>query len=428
MATTAAASTTAAVPTTAAAPTTATMPPTSQPVVEPRNLAIANHCAGEFNCTQLAHTEDGRIVAYDPTEETLRIYDRWGQTLQFEVPLAEPMADSYPLLLHVGPDDVAYMVVDTPGVDDPSNDLLAIPLLGDEAGEVLVRSTGLDGSGDSRLVPTATGLAVVDCCGMAVPRPAPDATLYPFVDRNGAPTQSAAPTFRLDLGDAGNNLTRIEANGDQSSFRLPAVLRYPRDMPTVVATDDGGALASDYVEDGSGWSMFLFRFRPAADAAEMLRLNDKLGLGLLLLLEPSGTVVIVDGAGFVRRTLDEVGTRVEWPGYVEIDPLAWVITAPGLNDYITENQPAWAADPSLFGLAVAQSVGADAQVQIDFDETTGVVTITYTGLLDDSIAATRQRIQTERASDGLLRFVSGTLDQQCQPDRGHQEFSTEPCT
>ncbi len=424
--TTAAVTTTSPPPTTSVPPTTAAVPTTSQPDGGPRTLAIANHCADEFVCTQLANTEDGRLVAYDPADETLRVYDPSGQALQLEVPLAEPLTEAYPWLVHIGPDDVAYVLTDTPGIDDPSNDLLAIPLLGARAGTVIERSTGLDGSGDSRLVPATTGLVVVGCCGPAEPRPAPDAALYPFVDRNGAPIGSTAPTFRLDLGDAGNNLVRVDGNGDSTSFRLPVVLRYPRDMPTLVATDDGGALALDYVEYGS--AMFLVRFRPdAPDTPDVFRLDDNHGLGLLLLPEPSGTVVIVDGARFVRRTLDEVGTRTDWPGRAEVDPRTGTITVPGLNDYITEIQPAWAADPSLFGLAIAESVRSDAQAWIEFDETTGVVSITYSGLLDDSIAATRQLVQTERADDGLLRFVSGTSAQQCQPGRGHQDFSTEPC-
>lgn len=47
-------------------------------------------------------------------------------------------------------------------------------------------------------------------------------------------------------------------------------------------------------------------------------------------------------------------------------------------------------------------------MRIEFEGATGVVTITTSRYLDDSVAASQQRIQTERAEDGLLRFVSGT--------------------
>lgn len=131
-------------------------------------LAVPYACAAEFNCTQLANTEHGRIVAYDPVADALRLYDGSGQLQQGEVALTEPIADRAPTLEHIGPDDVVYLTVDTQGVSDPVRDLVAIPMAGPRAGTVIRSWTGLDGS-DSDLVARKDGLRPVGCCGPLVP-------------------------------------------------------------------------------------------------------------------------------------------------------------------------------------------------------------------------------------------------------------------
>ena len=57
-----------------------------------------------------------------------------------------------------------------------------------------------------------------------------------------------------------------------------------------------------------------------------------------------------------------------------------------------------------------------------------VVVVTTSDIPDDSVAATRHRVVFETDEDGLVRFVSGTWAQRCQPGRGHQEFATGLCT
>jgi hypothetical protein len=394
-------------------------------------LAIANNCVGDFNCTQLANTEDGRIVAYDPTDETLRVYDAAGQALESEVPVQVPLVDQFPRLIHIGPDDVAYFTVDTPGIDDPSNDLIALPIVGLNAGIEVFRYTGLDGSGDSALVPQKAGLMSVGCCGSLEPRPAPDDPLYHYVDANGSRLVSSAPTFRLDLGEVGNTLARINEDGTSTFFNLPTVFAAPRDFPRFVATDDGGALGFDYVQYQSGGYPIIVRFQ--TDWPEFrIDNSDVFLLGLTedvsVFLERTGTVVVDDGAGrFVRRTLDEIGTS-GWPGTVEVNTTTGIVEAPGLNEYITTAKPVWASDPNLLGVQLVQAVDANESVQFEFDEATQVLTITTSGYLDDSVFASRITVQTERAADGLLRVVSASWGRQCQPNRGHQDFSLELCT
>ena len=395
-------------------------------------LAIPDRCGvHDFNCTQLASTEDGRIVAYDPSGDTLDTYDATGMSLADEVSLAAPVSEQFPALIHIGPDDVAYLTIDTPGVDDPSRDLIAIPLVGSEAGTVVKRWTGLDGSGDSSLIARKAGLVSVPCCGPLVQRPADDAPIHRFVDRNGVVVESTAPTFRLDLGDGGNNLVRIESDGTSTFFSLPTVFSAPRDIPALQATDDGGGLGLDFVFVGSLQQTVIVDFDTdwpdvGIDNGDVWFIDELGGRGPVL-LEPAGTLLLRDGSGgFVRRTLDDVGTR-GWPGRAETDLESGATTAPGLNDYIDANHPAWAGDPGAFAVQLEPSVGPNETVGIDASDD-GVITITTTGLLDDSAASIVRVITTERADDGLLRYVGGTYGFTCRPGRGHQDASTEPCT
>lgn len=392
--------------------------------------ALPLTCTDEALCTQLAITESGRIVSLDPTGETFQIFDSSGVEPQAEVIVAEPIPA--PFLQHIGPDDVAYVHTPTPGTD-ASSDLLAIPLIGSNAGTVVMRWTGLDGTGDSTLIPRKAGLTFVGCCGALSPRPDPDATIYRWVDRNGTTIESTAPSFDLTLGDAGSSLTRIDTDpaGDPvfTRFSLPTVLQYPRDFPIVVPTDDGGALASDF--DQFSGMVVLVDFDidwPAygIDNADVYYLSPDVVVGSPV-LEPTGTVIVRTDDGFVRRDLDEVAAR-GWPGEHRLSDDFSTITADGFNEYIDEVQPFWAADPVLFSYQFVQSVEANEQVQVTLDDADSpTISVVTTGLLGDSVEATQHLLVTERGDDGLLRFESGTYGFRCQPGRGQQDFSTEFC-
>lgn len=396
--------------------------------------AIERSCVDDSTgCTQLASTENGRIVGFDPSDSTLRVYDAAGTELQAEVPIAEPIELAY--LWAIGPDDVAYLGTPTPGASDPSDDLVAIPLVGSNAGSIVMRWTGLDGSGDSTLIPRKTGLTTVGCCGPAVTRPSPDATIYRWVDRNGVTIESDRPSFDLNLGDAGNSLTRIDTLADGSAtftpFSLPTIFQYPRDFPYVVPTDDAGAVAFDFAQ----WSELvevLVDFdvdwpENGIDNSDVYyrRPGDYLAS---VLIEPGGTVVAGFEDRFERLTLDQAGER-GWGGTIDIDRTAavWEIDASGLNGYVEAEQPFWASIPDLYALQFKQFVGPNESVTVDYDEASTSLSITTTGFLDDSVAGERWTIDVEVGADGLFRFVSGSAAISCQPGRGHQDFSTELC-
>lgn len=412
-----------------AAPTSAIVQPT----------AIERTCVNDGPCTSLATTEDGRLVALDPIDRRLRVFDPTGQELLAQAPLdVTALGDALPWLVTVGPDDVAYLGYSTPGVQDPSNDLAAVPLPRVDSDAVLVPVmvwTGLDGTGDSTLIARKAGLTVVPCCGGVGTRPAPDATVYRWVDRGGEVVESTQPSFDLNLGDMGNSLTRIDTveNGSAefTTFSLPTAYQSPRDFPYVRPTDDGGAVAYDYVQlfRGSGVFVDFDTDWPenGIDNSDVVY-GDPDGFISPALIEHDGHLVVGADDGFERVTLDQVGAR-GWDGEIEIDRTeeAHVIDAPGLNHHVKAEQPLWARYAHLYAFQLKQFIGLNERVQVDYDEASTTITITTTGFLDDSVAGERWSIDVEIGDDGLFRFVSGSSAFNCQPGRGHQDYSLELC-
>jgi hypothetical protein len=422
------------VATTLPATTVTTTTSVVDPLLPPGEvLPITYRCADEFTCTQLASTEDGRLVVFDPVDNAMVVYDAIGQVIETTVPLAMSLAGQFPLLGHIGPDDVAYFSVVPPGVNDPVSDLIAIPLRGPSAGAVVARYTGLDGSGDSELAPQAAGFATVGCCEPLAARPAPDAAVYPYVDSNGAPITSAAPHFRLDLGESGNRVVRIDDSSEGVVFALPSALAAPRGMPELVATADGGALALDVLYGSTQTFGVIARFNrdwPENDVDNSDVFFVPVPQGQpdagVVLLERTGTVIVLSGSSYVRATLEDVATR-GWPGRVVVDSATGAVAVSGLDAYIAEARPDWARYADTLALQLVQVVGPNESLTWEYDETTGVLTVTTSGFLDDSVAASRITAQTSRDADGLLRITSATYGVRCQLERGHQDFSVELC-
>jgi CO/xanthine dehydrogenase FAD-binding subunit len=58
---------------------------------------------------------------------------------------------------------------------------------------------------------------------------------------------------------------------------------------------------------------------------------------------------------------------------------------------------------------------------------TALAEVVLDGLLDDSIRARRIVLELQRRDDGTWRVASAVATQRCQPERGHENFSIDPC-
>jgi hypothetical protein len=56
------------------------------------------------------------------------------------------------------------------------------------------------------------------------------------------------------------------------------------------------------------------------------------------------------------------------------------------------------------------------------------VVVTLEGLLDDSVRAARYTIELQRDTGGIWRLRAADWAEQCQPGRGHQDFSPKLCS
>ncbi|MFK8022755.1 MAG: hypothetical protein AB8G26_02220 [Ilumatobacter sp.] len=398
-------------------------------------FAIPRACTDDSQCTSLAAAADGRIVAFDPVRSAVEVYDPAGRNLLSEQPIGAALevdgaADNV-FLEAIGPDDVAYLTYSPERSVDPIRELVAVPLKGPNSGTIVNRWAGLDGTGGSTLVPSPAGLVEVPCCGAPSGRvPSPERTVFEWVDRDGSSTESTAPSIQLRLGDAGNELTRVDGV-ERTSFQLPSAFQTGRDFPDVVATDDGGALASQTVALATGTYEVLVDFdvdwpTGRADNGDVYWRRGVEDASFAL-LEPAGSVIAVEDGAFVRRELGEVATQ-GWPEVGETSLDAAATTAPGLNEFISERQPFWAAQADTFAHQIVQTLGANETITFDFDDSPApTITVTTAGFLDDSVESAQRVITTERGEDGLLRFVSSTYGFRCQPGRGHQDYSTELC-
>lgn len=119
-----------------------------------------------------------------------------------------------------------------------------------------------------------------------------------------------------------------------------------------------------------------------------------------------------------------------WPGRLDVDVGSGVVMAPGFNKFVEDVAPSWAQDPRETARMLTEPTRKPERLEIlepvgNGDQT--VVTVTVSNFTDDSVFAARYRFVLLVGQDGLHRFVEGRWSQQCQPGRGHQDFSHEPC-
>ena len=121
------------------------------------------------------------------------------------------------------------------------------------------------------------------------------------------------------------------------------------------------------------------------------------------------------------------GTR--WAEEVAVDRDTGKLSAPGFNELVDAERPGWADSPRTAASELLDlDRPFDGPIKIVMAVQNTDVTVTLTGLGDDSIEAERYRVAFERGGDGLHRFVSGEWGQRCQEGRGHQSFAARTCS
>lgn len=283
-----------------------TTPPTESPtttsvtpldprlVVEPIE-GITTNCS-ESGCTSLVISQAGELVVLDPTISELRFLES-GRTVA-----VDPSLGVWMFVVAVGPDDVAYLGGTPPDANDPVAILVAVATTGPSAGQEIARAPGnLDGSGDSTLIATASGLMEVGCCGFGerLP-PAGSEVELAWVTPDGEPSGVMIPEVFLEYPASRTDTVVVRnENGVEQRWTVPAMLG-GRDMPPVAATADGGALVWMY--DGMGspdTPAVLYDLRPDG-SIDTYALGD---LQYVAAMHASRVVVAYAGDSFVRITL-----------------------------------------------------------------------------------------------------------------------------
>ncbi len=277
------------VPTTSAPPsespgTTPPTPPSSE-TAAPSTTALAGRtspldqyaaCTGQV-CPTVQYAADGLPVAYDADAKTLTVLEASPRSVPLDIP------ESQGRLITIGPDEVAYLLVDSPGVTNPGR-IVAVPTGSNGTGTVHEVVGSTDGLGDVFVAPSAAAIEVADCCGVGV-----DDGSYPYVDANGAELAGdpSRATWSWEWPIDGAIVVRNNETGE--SFEVPQFqaereglrsgdLRPLVDGRVVMLVDDGTGATTAWVLDADNgtWT------------------STELGDALVEAIDPAGAVLTRD--------------------------------------------------------------------------------------------------------------------------------------
>lgn len=265
--------------------------------VESRQVPIEglDPCA-PGSCPSVTVAPDGTIVTYDASTRTLRIGRRGSDAPRTVIVSGATAGRGY--LVGVGPDDVAYLVVQAAGSPDPVGDVIAVPFSGDRAGQIVatdpVASGGMDMSGDTTLVAARSGWVAVGCCGFESVLPVLDRLpLIGWVDRTGADIAFDRPVLSMERDGDIVTFMRTEADSRRAAWAVPADQTLGmRGMPDAALLADGSILLTWNTTDGS---LRLVRLR-ADGGIEEIVVPAALSI---VALSPTGGAVMYDGSGYL---------------------------------------------------------------------------------------------------------------------------------
>ena len=107
------------------------------------------------------------------------------------------------------------------------------------------------------------------------------------------------------------------------------------------------------------------------------------------------------------------------------------IPVAAFNARLVTDKPTWARDPQRVAHEFLRTDNIDAastdtQVANAAPDATELV-VTVNGLADDSVHAIRFDVRLARQVDQTWHLDAASWSQQCQPNRGHQNFTTALC-
>ena len=241
------------------------------------------------SCPDVEYTADGLPVAYDADQKTLTVLEASPRSVPLDFP------ESQGRLLTVGPDDVAYLLVESPG-ETNSGRIVAVPTGSNEAGTVHEVVGSTDGLADVFVVPSAAAIEVADCCGVGA-----DDGSYPYVDANGAELAGDPSRATWSWEWPVNGAIVVRNNETGESFEVPQTqaereglrsgdLRPLTDGRVVMLVDDGTGATTAWVLDADNgtWT------------------STELGDALVEAIDPAGAVLTRDQStlAFALVTLD----------------------------------------------------------------------------------------------------------------------------
>lgn len=257
-------------------------------------------------CPSIAVAPDGTIVSYDRASHAITVGQR-GSLPARTMPIDDaPPTTGY--LIGIGPDDVAYLEVQPAGASDSIGDIIAVPISGPDAGDVVARAPAVaDLSGDSQRVATSAGWVSVGCCGFEPVLPLPDGIpLLEWVDRSGAPIDFEGPLFSMERADDTVTFVRTESDGTRETRTIPSDEAFGmRGIPTAALLADGAVILT-------WWNW-------AEGGQRLLRLGSDGGIEEIVVptnisvvaLSPFGGAVVYDGSAFHLWQLPGFATPTE---------------------------------------------------------------------------------------------------------------------
>jgi hypothetical protein len=151
---------------------------------------------------------------------------------------------------------------------------------------------------------------------------------------------------------------------------------------------------------------------------------------MLLAMRLIAIVVLVLATGVAAcGGEDDTAAPATWNGPQRPYPESGELPVEDFRAYAESVDEDWEREPEALAAEytqLAETAGAPEEPAVRMAVDGSAVTVTRSGIADDSVAAERYVLELDE-DDGRWSLVSARWEQRCQPMRGHQQFSPELC-